>query len=87
MKYIRNKGKYDIVYFKYFTKYVCLPPIRIINSGTWLYFYLSLYVARPFTNGNFGITGARDIFALHLCLMLICKQVYTCWKGKGSSGV
>jgi hypothetical protein len=49
------------VYLKYFTKYVYLPRIHIINSGTWLYFYLSLYVARPFTNGNFGTTGASDI--------------------------
>jgi hypothetical protein len=33
MEKMRNKGKYD-VYFKYFTKYVYLSRIRIINSGT-----------------------------------------------------
>jgi hypothetical protein len=63
-----TKEKYDIVYFKYCTKYVYLSRIRI-NSGTWIYFYLYLYVARPFTYGNFGITGASEIFALDLCLM------------------
>jgi hypothetical protein len=51
-----TKEKYDIAYFKYLTKYVYLSRIHIINSGTWFYFYLSLYVA-PFTDGNFGITG------------------------------
>jgi hypothetical protein len=60
-----------------------MSRIHIINSGTWLYFSLPLYVARSFTNANFGITGASEIFALDLCLMLICKQVYTCWRGKG----
>jgi hypothetical protein len=64
-----TKEKYDIVYFKYFTKYVYLSRIHIINSGTWLYFCLSLHVARLFTNGNFGIPGASEIFALDLCLM------------------
>jgi hypothetical protein len=29
----------------------------------------------------------NKIFALDLCLMLICKQVYTFWRGKGSSNV
>jgi hypothetical protein len=43
MKYFWNKGKYDIVYFKYFTKYVYLFRIHIINSGTWLYL-LSFFV-------------------------------------------
>jgi hypothetical protein len=81
-----TKVKYDIVYFKYFTKYVYLSRIHI-NSGTWLYFYLSLYVARPFTNGNLRIAGSSEIFASDPCLMLICKQVYTYLRGKGSSSV
>jgi hypothetical protein len=38
-----------------------MPRIHIINSGTWLYFYLSLHVARPFTNANFGIPGASEM--------------------------
>jgi hypothetical protein len=79
---LRTKEKYD-VYFKYFTKYFYLSRIHIINSGTWLCFHLSLYVARPFTNGNFGIAGASEIFALNLCLILICKQVYTCGGVRG----
>jgi hypothetical protein len=29
----------------------------------------------------------NKIFALDLCSMLICKQVYTCWRVKGSSSV
>jgi hypothetical protein len=61
MKHIRNKGKIRTAYFKYFTKYVYLSRIHIVNSCTWLYFYLSLYVARSFTNGNFGITGASEM--------------------------
>jgi hypothetical protein len=56
IKYEGKKEKYN-VYFKYVTKYVYLSRIHIINSGTRLYFYLYLYVAGPFTNGNFGNTG------------------------------
>jgi hypothetical protein len=72
-----------------------MSRIYIINGGTWLYFYLSLYVARSFTNANFGITGTSEMVSTSfvskssedVVLMLICKQVYTCWKGNGSSSV
>jgi hypothetical protein len=69
-----TKEKYDIVYFKYFTKYVYLSRIHnITNSGTWLYFYISVYVARLFTNGNFGIrsTGASEM--VHTSVVSKCS--------------
>jgi hypothetical protein len=61
MNFLGTKAKYDIVYFKYFLKYVYLSRIHIINTGECLYFYISLYVARPFTNPNFGITGTSEM--------------------------
>jgi hypothetical protein len=41
--------------------FVCLEFILLIAIRGFISIYLSLYIARPFTNGNFGITGTSKM--------------------------
>jgi hypothetical protein len=56
--------------------FICLESILLIAVRG----FISIFLCMWHDLSQVGTTGASEIFALDLCLMLICKQVHTCWR-------